>query len=263
MTEVSKHKQAYIATNGNNPPALISTGIECFSQKVQNTTPGVIKLTPPTTTGFAIAIDGPVSVGKSTIARKVAARLGMTYIDTGAMYRAAALYCIRQGIGLQDETAVAAALPNMSITINKQQIILNGEDITQEIRTQAISESASIVASYAPVREKLVAEQRKLAATGQVVMDGRDIASQVLPWAQVKIYLDADVKKRAAWRAADLAAKGQPADLDKILEETIARDHRDKTREHSPLVQTPDAIRIDTSNMTLEEVVECIVSHVK
>ena len=187
----------------------------------------------------------------------------MTYIDTGAMYRAVALYCIRQGINLKDEAAVSAALPHINIAMTQQQILLNSEDITQDIRTQAVSESGSIVASYSPVREKLVTEQQKLAATGQVVMEGRDIASQVLPWAQIKIYLDADVEIRAARRAADLATKGQPADMDIILQETIARDHRDKTREHSPLVQTPDAIRVDSSNMSIQEVVECIVSHVR
>ena len=216
---------------------------------------------PPT--GFAVAIDGPGGVGKSTNAKAVAYRLGMTYIDTGAMYRAVALYATRQGINLHDEAAIAASLPNINIFLHKQQILLNGEDITLDIRTQAISESTSIIASYIPVREKLVAEQKKLAVTGEIVMDGRDIASQVLPWAQVKIYLDADIDVRAARRAADLAAKGHPADIIKIREEIITRDHRDKTRAHSPLIRTPDAIYIDTSNMTPGEVVERIVGHIQ
>ena len=220
----------------------------------------------PIPTGFAIAIDGPVGVGKSTTARRLADKLGMTYIDTGAMYRAVALYNLRAGISLHDEAAVTASLPDISIALShskgKQRISLNSEDITDAIRTQAISESASVVASYAPVREKLVAEQKKLAETGQVVMDGRDIGTHVLPWAQVKIYLDADVETRAARRAADLLLKGQPADMPQILEETIIRDQRDKSRTHSPLVQATDAIRIDTSNMTPDEVTDTIVSHI-
>ena len=221
---------------------------------------------PPTSTGFAVAIDGPAGVGKSTAAKNVANKLGMTYIDTGAMYRAVALYNTRVGTNLQDEATVAASLPdiniNLSHTNGKQRISLNGEDITNAIRTQAVSEGASVVASYAPVREKLVSEQKNLATTGQVVMDGRDISSHVLPWAQVKIYLDADVETRAARRAADLLLKGQPADMPQILEETIIRDQRDKTRTHSPLVQAPDAIRIDTTRMTPDEVTEAIVSHI-
>ena len=219
-------------------------------------------MTTPKHTGFAVAIDGPGGVGKSTAARHVAKRLGMTYIDTGAMYRAVALYNMRNGVDLHDEVAVVASLSQININLNKQQIILNGEDITQKIRTQAISEGTSVIASYAPVREKLVAVQQKLAASVEVVMDGRDIASKVLPWAQVKIYLDAVVDVRAARRAAELAAKGQSADITKIREEVMIRDQRDKTRVHSPLIQTADAIYIDTSNMTLEEVIARIVTHI-
>ena len=222
-------------------------------------------MTTPSRTGFAIAIDGPVGVGKSTTARSVAARLGMTYIDTGAMYRAVALHNLRQGIDLHNQAAVIASLSNIDISLfhvdGKQRISLNGEDITQSIRTQAISEGASVVASYASVRDKMVSIQKKLAETGQVVMDGRDIASQVLPWAQVKIYLDADVDIRAARRAKDLAAKGQPVNIAHIRQETIIRDERDKTRAHSPLIQTPDAIYIDTGSMTPEEVTATIIAH--
>ena len=216
--------------------------------------------------GFAVAIDGPVGVGKSTQARNVANKLGMTYIDTGAMYRAVALYNIHAGTDPHNEAAIAASLPDINISLShaggKQHIFLNGEDITNSIRTQSIAEAASVVASYALVREKLVTEQKKLAATGHVVMDGRDIGSHVLPWAQVKIYLDADIDTRAARRAADLVAKGQQVDMAQIREETIIRDQRDKTRTHSPLVQAHDAIRIDTSHMTPEETTAEIVSHI-
>jgi len=213
-------------------------------------------------TGFAVAIDGPVGVGKSTTARQVATRLNMTYIDTGAMYRAVALYNIRQGTHIGNEVAVTASLPHINITLDKQQVFLNNKDVTQDIRTQEISNATSVIASYALVREKLVAMQQQLATTGEVVMDGRDIASRVLPWAQVKIYLDASTDIRAQRRADQLAAKGQPADIAKIRQETIDRDHRDKTREHSPLIQTPDAIYVDTGNMTMEEVITCIIAHV-
>ena len=216
----------------------------------------------PKHTGFAVAIDGPGGVGKSTTAKAVAHRLSMTYIDTGAMYRAVALYNMRRQNDLHNEADIVSSLPHINITFDKQQILLNGEDITQKIRTQAISEGTSVIASYAPVREKLVALQQKMAASAAVVMDGRDIASHVLPWAQVKIYLDADVNVRAARRAADLAAKGQPADIIKIREEIIIRDQRDKTRANSPLTQTPDAICIDTSNMLPEEVIQRIIKHI-
>jgi len=216
-----------------------------------------------TPTGFAVAIDGPGGVGKSTTARQVAARLNMTYIDTGAMYRAVALYNLRQGTPPQNQAAVIASLPHINITLKNQQIYLNGEDVTTHIRTQAISDATSVMASYAPVREKLVALQKNLAKTGEIVMDGRDIATHVLPWAQVKIYLDASIEVRAQRRALDLAAKGQPADIIKIREEIAARDHRDKNREHSPLVEAPGAIRIETSNMTKEEVIEHIIKHVQ
>jgi len=220
-------------------------------------------MTTPPHTGFAVAIDGPVGVGKSTTARKVAARLGMTYVDTGAMYRAVALYNMRQAVDYNNEAAVTASLPHINITIDKQQIFLNGEDITSHIRTQEIAAVTSIIASYAPVREKLVVMQHELAKKGEVVMDGRDIASQVLPWAQVKIYLDANTNIRAQRRADDLAAKGQPSDIEKIIQETIDRDWRDKTRAHSPLIQAPDAIYLDSSHMTEEEVVERIIAYVK
>jgi len=219
-------------------------------------------MTIPHSTGFAVAVDGPGGVGKSTAARRVAKRLNMTYIDTGAMYRAVALYNIRQGTDPQNETAIVASLLHINITLDKQQILLNGEDVTKSIRTQEISEYTSVISPYAPVRKKLIAVQQKFAASGEVVMDGRDIGSQVLPWAQVKIYLDADVSIRAQRRASELAAKGQPADITKILEEIKTRDHRDKTRDNSPLIRTDDAIYIDTGHMTLEEVIDKIIANI-
>jgi cytidylate kinase len=212
---------------------------------------------------FAVAIDGPVGVGKSTAARKLAKALNMTYIDTGSMYRAVALFNMRQGTERHDAEAIAASLPQIEIHLTPTgEIHLNGEDVTQEIRNQALAEYTSVIASYPSVREKLTAQQRQLAATGQVVMDGRDIGSQVLPWAQVKIYLDADVGVRADRRFNELQAKGQPAERAKVWEETIIRDERDTTRSHAPLVRVPDAVYIDASHMCLEEMVEEITRHV-
>jgi len=220
-------------------------------------------VTTPTPQSFAVAIDGPVGVGKSTTAKEVARRLNMTYVDTGAMYRAIALYNLRQDVDRNNEAAIAASLPHINITQNRQQILLNGEDITQGIRTQEISEYTSVIASHGAVRDKLLSIQQELGAKGEVVMDGRDIASRILPWAQVKIYLDADAKERARRRAQDLAAKGQPANIDQIYQETRIRDERDKTRAHSPLTKTPDAILIDTTNLTIEETIQKIISHVQ
>ena len=221
-----------------------------------------------TPTGFAIAIDGPVGVGKSTTARTVAAQLGMTYIDTGAMYRAVALYGLERGINIADATAIENCLDNIEIHLRLaggiQRVYLKDgdkrRDITEDIRTQTIAEGSSVVAAHKAVREKLAAQQKQLAATGRVVMDGRDIGSHVLPWAQVKIYLDATIDIRAKRRVLDLEAKGHPADFEEVRKETIIRDERDKNRAFSPLTRTPDAIYIDTGNMTPEEVVEKIVN---
>ena len=214
-------------------------------------------------TGFAVAIDGPAGVGKSTAAKIVAKNLGMTYIDTGSMYRAIALYNVRQGINIQNEANVTATLPFIKINLTPGRIYLNGEDVSEAIRTQAISDATSTIAPYPAVREMLSTKQKEIAATGQVVMDGRDIGSYVLPWAQVKIYLDADSGIRAARRAAELAKKGQPVDITQIRQEIEERDHRDKTRSHSPLVKAKDAICIDTGHMTIEEAVTTITMHIE
>jgi len=216
--------------------------------------------------GFAIAIDGPVGVGKSTTARLVAQLLGMTYIDTGAMYRAVALYNIQNGTDLTNTDKLEESLENIDIDlryeVGMQRVYLNGQDVSDLVRTQEISEATSVISVNAAVREKLVAQQQKMAKSGSVVMDGRDIGSHVLPWAQLKIYLDALPEIRARRRTLDLESKGQPSDYQQILQETMIRDHRDKNRPISPLVQTPDAIYIDTADMTPQEVAEKIVSYV-
>jgi len=216
--------------------------------------------------GFAIAIDGPAGVGKSTTARMVAQKLGIAYIDTGAMYRAVALYCTEKGIEPTDAGKTSLSLADIDIKLHvtdgEQRVFLNARDVTDAIRTQQISDATPLVAAHQNVREKLVTQQQHMAANGKVVMDGRDIGTHVLPWAQVKIYLDADVKIRAERRMKELESKGHPADFEKILEEAKLRDHRDKTRAISPLKQAPDAIYLDTGNMSQTEVAEKIICYV-
>ncbi|MCL2357406.1 MAG: (d)CMP kinase [Defluviitaleaceae bacterium] len=199
----------------------------------------------------AIAIDGPVGVGKSTTARLVAKKLGMAHIDTGAMYRAVALYQIENELDMHDADSLEKSLAQIEIEIKnvsgEQKIFLNKRDVTEKIRTQEVSEGASVVAPNPRVREKLVAAQREMAAAGGVVMDGRDIGSHVLPDAGLKIYLDAPTEVRARRRLLDIEAAGKSASFEQVLAETITRDDRDKNRKHNPLVQAPDALCIDTS----------------
>ena len=208
--------------------------------------------------GFAIAIDGPVGVGKSTTAKLAAQMLNITYIDTGALYRAVAYFAIQN----QVIDIVENHLQNINIELrhvnDEQRVILNGQDISDEIRTQAIADATSLIAANKKVRAALLPIQQKIAQESAVVMDGRDIASHVLPWAQLKIYLDADVEIRARRRMLDLQNRGQEADFQQILEETILRDTRDKTRDISPLIQAEGAIPIDTGHMTPREVAEKI-----
>jgi cytidylate kinase len=210
---------------------------------------------------FNIAIDGPGGVGKSTTARLVAQALGIAYIDTGAMYRAVALFCMENDIPMQDEAAVSAAMPDIRLENidGVQHIYMNNRDVTDCIRTQEVSEGSSVVAAHRPVREKLVAQQQAMAAHTCVVMDGRDIASQVLPGAQVKIYLDASLETRTRRRMLDLSARGIPADFETVRRETIIRDERDKTRKAGPLVRVSDAVLIDTGMMRPGEVAAKIV----
>ena len=212
---------------------------------------------------FNIAIDGPAGAGKSTIAKAAAERLGFIYVDTGAMYRAMALYFLRQGIGPAEESRIVAACGQVDITIRYengiQQVLLNGENVSGLIRDEAVGNMASATSVYLPVREKLVELQKQLAAREDVVMDGRDIGTCVLPHAQVKIYLTASVEERARRRCLELQKKGQEADLENIQETIRQRDYRDMHREHSPLKQAEDAYYLDSSDMTLEQVVNAII----
>lgn len=216
---------------------------------------------------FAVAVDGPGGAGKSTVARMAAAALGMVYIDTGAMYRAVALYNMRQGTDLGDHAAVEQSLAAIDIEIRhdegRQRLFLNGEDVTDDLRVQAVAEGSSIVAAYGAVRLKMAALQRWLALTRRVVMDGRDIGTNVLPWAQVKVYLDASLDVRVARRIRELTEKGEPADFETVRHEIKIRDERDMNRAFSPLTQAEDAVYIDTSGLQIEEVVDRIRSLVK
>ena len=217
---------------------------------------------------YRIAIDGPAGAGKSTIAKAIAEDIGFIYVDTGAMYRAIALYFLRKGIDGHDRKLVAAECPNIHVTLEydeegKQQVILNGENITGFIRQEAVGNMASATSVYPVVREKLVELQRQLAARENVVMDGRDIGTVVLPDANVKIFLTASSKVRAKRRFDELTAKGEKCDIDAIEKDIIERDHRDMTRETSPLKQADDAVLLDSSDMTIDEVVDRMKQLVK
>ena len=215
---------------------------------------------------YQIAIDGPAGAGKSTIAKRVAKELSFVYVDTGAMYRAMALLCLREGVDGSDEKAVTELCDSAEVNITyidgAQAVILNGENVNPYIRTQEVGDMASAISVYKGVREKLVKLQQELGNKENVVMDGRDIASAVLPNADLKIYLDADVKVRARRRYDELISKGQEADLATIEQEVIDRDYRDMHRENSPLVRVPEAILVDSSYMTIKEVTERILSYV-
>lgn len=207
-----------------------------------------------------IAIDGPAGAGKSTVAKQVAKNLGYIYVDTGAMYRAMALYFIRQGIDKQDQTAIEKACHSVEISLDyqdgQQQIFLNGENVTGLIRTEEVGNMASSTSVYLPVRKKLVEQQQQLAQRKDVVMDGRDIGTCVLPAADVKVYLTAGSRVRAMRRFKELQEKNVDCDLDAIEKDIIDRDYRDMHRENSPLKQAEDAVLLDTSDMTLEEVLK-------
>ena len=217
--------------------------------------------------GYNIAIDGPAGAGKSTIAKAVAKRENLIYVDTGAMYRAMALFMLREKVNLADAEAVALKCVEADITIRYengvQVVLLNGENVNGFLRTEAVGNAASTISVIGKVREKLVELQKKLAAESNCVMDGRDIGTCVLPNAQLKIYLTASSLVRAKRRYEELAAKGEVCNLEKIRVDIEERDYRDMHREISPLRQAEDAILIDSSDMTVEEVISRIISLVK
>ncbi|MFD2371796.1 (d)CMP kinase [Brevibacillus sp. GCM10020057] len=210
-----------------------------------------------------IAIDGPAGAGKSTVAGKVANRLEYVYIDTGSMYRALAWAVLHYQLPVDDESAVSELLQNNEIRLvrraGQQHVYWNDTDVTDWIRTPEVSQYASIVASYGAVREQMLVLQRNLARQGNVVMDGRDIGTHVLPDAEVKIYLTASIRERAERRWKELLAKGSSAQLADLEKEIEERDFRDMNREVAPLRQAEDAVLVDTTGMTIDQVVEKIL----
>lgn len=213
---------------------------------------------------YNIAIDGPAGAGKSTIAKKIAKKRNVIYVDTGAMYRAMALYLIHSQVNPEDTSAIADACRYADISIEyrdgEQVVLLNGENVNAYLRTEEVGNMASVSSAVPQVREKLVELQQALAARTDVVMDGRDIGTVVLPNADVKIYLTASSRTRAQRRFLELSEKGIACDLDEIEKDIRERDYRDMHREHSPLRQAEDAVLLDSSNMTIDEVVERIIS---
>lgn len=206
-----------------------------------------------------IAIDGPAGAGKSTIAKKLAKDLGYIYVDTGAMYRAMAYYFLKNDIAAEDEAAITKACPDVDVTIRyengEQQVILNGENVNGVIRNEEVGNMASATSIYPVVRTKLVELQRQLAAKENVIMDGRDIGTVVLPDANVKIYLTASARVRAQRRFDELTAKRQECNLEEIEKDIIDRDYRDMHRETSPLKQAEDAVLLDSSELDINGVV--------
>lgn len=213
---------------------------------------------------YSIAIDGPAGAGKSTIAKRVAKELGFVYVDTGAMYRAMAIYFVDNGIDGGDEAAVSKACADVDVKITyedgAQQVILNGENVTGRLRHEEVGRMASKVAVYAAVRSKLVELQRQLAAGTDVIMDGRDIGTCVLPNATVKVYLTASVDARAKRRYDELVEKGEKQDIDVIKADIEKRDYNDMHRDISPLRQAEDAVLVDSSDMDIDEVTAAIMN---
>lgn len=209
---------------------------------------------------FSVALDGPAGAGKSTVAKALAKKLGFIYVDTGAMYRAMALHFIRLNIAAEDAAAIEAACDSADVTIThrdgEQVVLLNGENVNGLIRTEEVSQMASISSANKLVRLKMVELQRELAKKEDVVMDGRDIGSYVLPNANVKVFLTASVEVRAKRRYDEQVAKGMECSLEEIAENIRERDYRDSHREFAPLVQAEDALLMDNSYMTIEENVE-------
>ena len=210
-----------------------------------------------------VAIDGPAGAGKSTIAKRIAKKLGYIYVDTGAMYRAMAYYLIQNQVDATDKDAIVAACQHADISIRyqdgEQVVLLNGENVNAYLRTEAVGNMASVSSVVPEVRKKLVELQQKLARETDVVMDGRDIGTVVLPDADVKVYLTASVETRAKRRFLELQEKGEAADLQKIAADIEDRDYRDMHRDISPLRQAEDATLVDSSEMTIDQVVERIL----
>ena len=210
---------------------------------------------------ISVAIDGPAGAGKSTIARRLAAELGYRYVDTGAIYRTVAYFMDLWGVSPKDVDGVNRYIDELTVEIEYdedglQHMMMNGMDVTKDIRTPDISQKASLISAHACVRDMLLDMQRELAEQNNIVMDGRDIGTVVLPHATVKIFLTASPEVRAKRRCDELSAKGQKVDYNKVLKDIQQRDYQDTHREIAPLKMSRDSIKVDTSDMTIEEVLE-------
>lgn len=210
-----------------------------------------------------MAIDGPAGAGKSTLARRLAGRLGYLYIDTGAMYRAVALWALRQGIGFEDAVRLEQLALHAEIELGDSRIALNGEDVSVAIRAPEIADGASRVSAMPAVRRAMVRQQQRMGEMASVVMEGRDIGTVVFPQAEVKIYLDAEPRVRAERRLRDLEARGEFPSLDDVERDIRLRDDRDRTRADSPLMQAPDAIYFDSTGLSAQEVEEALLRIVR
>ena len=214
--------------------------------------------------GYNVAIDGPAGAGKSTVAKRVAKELGFVYVDTGAMYRALAVFFLQEGLNPTETERIAQMCKGAEVSIGYedgvQQVYLNGENVTSKLREEAVGNMASISSAIPEVRAQLLELQRELARTKDVVMDGRDIGTNILPNANAKIYLTASVQTRAKRRYLELVEKGVACDLKEIEHDIMERDTRDMNREIAPLRQADDAVFLDSSDMTIDEVVEKIKS---
>ncbi|MBE7087249.1 MAG: (d)CMP kinase [Clostridiales bacterium] len=218
-------------------------------------------------TTFSIALDGPSGSGKSTIAKTLSKKLNILYLDTGAMYRATAIKAIKLGIDTFDEAGVKTFIDDIDLQIKyvdgTQRTYLDGEDVSEKIREPHVSMAASNISSLKPVRLKMVEMQRKIAGSMSCVLDGRDIGSYVLPNADYKFYITASVKVRTDRRYLELKEKGHEVDYDELYKEIEQRDYNDRNRDFAPLVQADDAILIDTSDMTVPEVIEAVMNYIK
>lgn len=216
---------------------------------------------------ISVAIDGPAGAGKSTIAKRMANDLGFIYVDTGAMYRAVGLYMLKNGISPKDRNSVCGALKKISVSIEfkggEQRVILCGADVTGKIRSEDVSMAASAVSAVPDVREFLLSAQRSIAEKSNVVMDGRDIGTVVLPGAEVKIFLTASPEERAKRRYGELLQKGEKANYENVLKDMKQRDMNDMTRAAAPLVPAKDAVKVDTTGNTLEESVSVVLSVIR
>lgn len=210
-----------------------------------------------------IAVDGPAGSGKSTVAKIIAEKLNLTYLDTGAMYRAVTYYFLTHQIDVKNESAVINGLNAIELDLSTEGVFLNGNDVSIAIRTPEVTSSVSTVAALATVRKHLVKLQQEIAQKRSIIMDGRDIGTVVLPQAEYKFFLTASVEERAERRTKELSEKGYAVDMLAIMKEIELRDQMDSTREESPLIQAEDAILVDTSRKTIEQVVETILNVVK